>query len=318
MVKVNEDAFRYYFYFAHERMSVFWNKLHWKEVLSEDSIFQTYRFTNSYRVLDRVSQYLLKNIIYGPWDFSKEDIIFRILLFKIFNKIETWEYIESINPWVSVENFNRDAINKWLSDLIKKQSIFNAAYIITWRHGLYDHLKNKHTKRLSMLKNEIANKNLLSKIISASSLESIFSLLRNCSLIWDFLAYQYTIDINYSDFINFDENSFVKAWIWSIRWIKKCFILSDKEKDFEKYIKFTQTNFEKYNRRFWFKYVPELFWRKMTLIDIQNCFCETDKYLRVKMPKLNLWNKRIKQKYKKAKKSIELFFPPKRWLSFES
>ena len=38
--------------------------------------------------------------------------------------------------------------------------------------------------------------------------------------IGDFLAYQYTIDFNYSPYLNFSENSFVKAGIGAIRGIK--------------------------------------------------------------------------------------------------
>ena len=48
-----------------------------------------------------------------------------------------------------------------------------------------------------------------------------------------------------------------------------------------------------------------------TLIDFQNCFCETDKYLRAKMPDLKVDNVRIKQKYKESSKKIQFFFPPK-------
>ena len=39
-----------------------------------------------------------------------------------------------------------------------------------------------------------------------------------------------------------------------------------------------------------------------TLIDFQNCFCETDKYLREKWLELIVGNVRIKQKYKESSK----------------
>lgn len=48
-----------------------------------------------------------------------------------------------------------------------------------------------------------------------------------------------------------------------------------------------------------------------TLLDLQNCFCETDKFLRAKMPDLLVGNKRIKQKYKSQGDSIYYMFPPK-------
>ena len=48
--------------------------------------------TNVYRATDRVSQYLIRNVIYKNIKrYKPEDILLRILVFKIFNKIETWE-----------------------------------------------------------------------------------------------------------------------------------------------------------------------------------------------------------------------------------
>ena len=52
--------------------------------------------------------------------------------------------------------------------------------------------------------------------------------------------------------------------------------------------------------------------REPTLIDLQNCFCETDKFLRVEMPELQVDNVRIKQHYKPTyNKAIEYQFPYK-------
>src|SRR3989337_2129840 len=84
-------------------------------------------------------------------------------------------------------------------------------------------IKYKHEKWLSMIDQEIIKNRILEKIVNSSSLEEVYQLLRGCSFIGEFLAYQYAIDMNYSTVINFDENSFVKAGIGSIRGIKKCF-----------------------------------------------------------------------------------------------
>jgi len=51
--------------------------------------------------------------------------------------------------------------------------------------------------------------------------------------------------------------------------------------------------------------------REPHLIDLQNCFCETDKYLREAMPSLQIDNVRIKQKYKPNDTSISFTFPTK-------
>ena len=61
---------------------------------THDPILARFKFTNAYRASDRVSQYLIRHVIYeGPQ--SSEEVFFRIVLFKVFNKIETWELLKA-------------------------------------------------------------------------------------------------------------------------------------------------------------------------------------------------------------------------------
>ena len=80
----------YYFYFMQERMNMFWKNCEKNRLsLTEDPILRDYKFTNVYRACDRVSQYLISHVIYRHIDhFTPEDMLLRILVFKIFNKIE--------------------------------------------------------------------------------------------------------------------------------------------------------------------------------------------------------------------------------------
>src|SRR5436190_21137646 len=55
-----------------------------------DAVIAGHRFTNVYRAADRVSQYLIRNVIYAG-DQALEEVVFRTLIFKIFNRIDTWE-----------------------------------------------------------------------------------------------------------------------------------------------------------------------------------------------------------------------------------
>lgn len=184
--------------------------------------------------------------------------------------------------------------------------------MMTGTHSSYNYLDYKHEKWLQMVKDELIGQSVFDKIIDATSLSDTFDHLRGCSFIGDFLAYQYAIDMNYSNVINFSEDSFVKAGIGSIRGIKKCFgNISSAKYSNEDIIRFTQDNFEYYQSKFEYNDFNPLFGRSPTLIDLQNCFCETDKLLRVKMPDLQVQNKRIKQRYKETPKPLELFFPPK-------
>ncbi|KJY85658.1 hypothetical protein TW84_21365 [Vibrio neptunius] len=313
MVEVRDEAFRHYFYFMNERMDIFWKRYSDEgqncSVFTSDPILQMSKFTNVYRCTDRVSQYLIKNVIYSG-DYSEEDLLLRILVFKIFNRIDTWEYLESRIGDIRYENFDHALFSLLLSERISKQPIFSPAYLMTGSHSLYnDSYIYKHEKWLAMLSSEILKSSNLSRILRCCSLRDLYLELKACSFIGPFLAYQYSIDLNYSNIFDFDENSFVKAGIGAVRGIKKCFENLNGYTN-EDAIRYTYENIDKFRDKYGYDF-SSLFGREPTLIDLQNCFCETDKYLRVRMPELNIGNKRIKQKFKINHKKIDFYFPPK-------
>ena len=86
-------AYETYWRFAAERLAIFYRRRRdpvgpW----TTDPTLRAYRFTNVFRATDRVSQYLIREVQYRA-DRSLEpgEVFFRSILFKIFNKIETWE-----------------------------------------------------------------------------------------------------------------------------------------------------------------------------------------------------------------------------------
>ena len=127
----NDDTLKYYFYFIQERMNIFWRKCEDCGTLTNDPIFREYKFTNVYRACDRVSQYLIRNVIYKDLDkYTPEDVLLRILVFKVFNRIETWEYLSKQTD-IRVSNFNVEQLSKILSKRQKKHPIFSNAYMMT-------------------------------------------------------------------------------------------------------------------------------------------------------------------------------------------
>lgn len=292
---------------------MFWRKVDGKKhsEWTSDSILRTYKFTNVYRATDRVSQYLIRNVIYKDIErYTPEDVLLRIIVFKIFNKIETWEYLGSVlcNP-ITRDSFNPHEISILLTQRQAEYPIFSNAYMMTGSHKDYDYLPTKHEKWLTMVKKEIVDGGVLKEILKASSMEKVYEKLLGCSFLGGFLAYQYAIDLNYSPYLNFSENSFVKAGIGAIRGIKKCF--ESYGSCYEDAIHFVQDNFHELQRKYGFNDFRPLSGHEPTLIDLQNCFCETDKYLRAKMPELKVDNVRIKQKYKESSQKIQFYFPPK-------
>lgn len=305
----NDATFKYYFYFIQERMNIFWRKYNDAALLTTDPILQTYKFTNVYRACDRVSQYLIKNVIYQDLDrYTPEDVLLRILVFKVFNKIETWEYLIKYQD-ITLATFNARQLSKLLSERQTEYPIFSNAYMMAGSHAQYRDIPTKHHLWLQMIEDHVLKARGLKQILNSRSMAEVYAHLRDYPLVGDFLAYQYTIDLNYSPYLNFDEDSFVKAGVGAIRGIKKCFTTHGKT--YEEAILYTQEHFkvlqEKYNCTE-FRPLPG---RTPKLIDLQNCFCETDKYLRAKMPELRVGNIRIKQHYKPSTERIDFYFPDK-------
>src|SRR3569832_1670874 len=84
-----------YWRFAAERQAIFFKRIEGRSYpWTMDPILAVYKFTNAYRASDRVSQYLIKNVIYSG-EQQSDEIFFRTILFKLFNRIDTWELLES-------------------------------------------------------------------------------------------------------------------------------------------------------------------------------------------------------------------------------
>jgi hypothetical protein len=300
-----------YWEFAQERQTILYKKmLRIPGPWTDDIIIKNYKFTNSYRATDRVSQYLIRSVIYAEKEFSPEDTLFRILLFKMFNKIETWEYLEQSLGEISYKTYSYLLYDRLLTRLMSnKICIYSGAYILPSGKSAFGS-KVKHRNNLQLLEMMMSSK-LSKHIAEAESLKELFEILLSYPTLGRFLAFQYAIDINYSDLTDFDEMSFVVAGPGAERGIRKCF--PDRQGvSAESIIK------EVADRQDW-EFLQRgidfhsLNGRPLQLIDCQNLFCEIDKYSRVAHPGMFDSNRvRIKQKYKHTNlPPIDFFFPPK-------
>ena len=114
--KVSE-AYESYWRFAAERQAVFFRRVRGEtRPWTDNPVLAIYKFTNAYRASDRVSQYLIRHVIYRD-DLSKSphEVFFRILLFKLFNKIETWELLERALGPITFEDYRFAAYDAVLS-----------------------------------------------------------------------------------------------------------------------------------------------------------------------------------------------------------
>lgn len=309
MLQKRQEIYDLYWYFACERQNIFLKKLNnlpapW----TDDEILRTYKFCNSYRVNDRVSQYLLKNVIYNNKKYTKETMLFRIILFKLFNKESTWELLlENFND-ITLENFDQSKYSNVLKNALNNGvKIYNDAYISCANKAFgYD---KKHDNHLALLNKMFVVDKVQNKILECKTMKEAFNIIRSYPLIGNFMAYQLVTDINYSDIVNWQENEFTVAGPGSIRGIKKCFVNKGNMTD-EEIIKYMYENQDKEFKRLNLNF-KRIINRPLQLIDCQNIFCELDKYLRVTVPQLKSNRTKIKKKYKQKQDKIEYFYPPK-------
>lgn len=304
-------VFDTYWKFAAERQNIFFNKVNNSTYLTHDKVLLKHKFTNAYRASDRVSQYLIKNVIYSGRKYTEHDIIFRILLFKIFNKISTWELLESELNDIRIETYNFERLRNILSDAKEAQeSIYSGAYIMASGKNYFGY-NLKHENHLKLLEKYFVKGDFADKLIHSNSLSDIYKSLIQLPTLGSFLAFQYAIDINYSEVVDFSEMDFVVPGPGAKDGIRKCFIdLGDfTETDIIKWVTDGQEkNFSRLNLEF-----KNLWGRRLQLIDCQNLFCEVDKYARIVHPDISgiTDRKRIKQMYRANKDKIDLFYPPK-------
>jgi hypothetical protein len=274
---------------------------------SDDQVISAHRFTNAYRASDRVSQYLIRHVQYEG-EQSAGEVFFRTLVFKLFNRIETWERLVGALGGIRADDFSRARAETTLDRLLAAgKTVYSAAYIMpSPAFGA----QRKHANHLRLVEHMMRD-HAPEKIAMAKTMESVFALLRGYPSLGDFLAFQLTIDLNYSSITTFSEMDFVVAGPGARDGIRKCFTDVDglSEADVIRAVAdMADAEFTRLELRF-----QDLWGRRLQLIDCQNLFCEVDKYARVVHPEFSgvSGRTRIKQRFVPLRRPVPQWYPPK-------
>ncbi|MGH3549932.1 MAG: nucleotide kinase domain-containing protein [Pseudonocardiaceae bacterium] len=305
-----QGIYELYWYFASERQRAFERRVAGEEwPWTDDSILQEYKFCNVFRAADRVSQYMIQDVCYHQETCSPEDRLFQIVAFRTFSKIDTWRTVQEVlGRYPRLDDLASGAFTKSLEEAkCVNGGLYTGAFILCATDAYGQNLK--HLNHVELFRDMFLTGRLGKKLLAARSLREVYNLLHEYPLMGDFMSYQITIDLNYSDLINFSENEFTQAGPGALRGIKKCF---------ENLGDFTPTNLilwmvEHQEEEFARLNLPfnGLWGRPLHAIDAQGLFCETDKYCREAAPGLTSARKRIKARFAATLKPLQLFFPPK-------
>jgi hypothetical protein len=241
-----------------------------------DPILQAYPFCNTYRVLDRVSQYIIAEVIEkGSQD--PTELVFRILLFNTFTSINTYETLRAaITPftWSSYERADYERVLRRSYD--DKVSIYTGAF-------------QKPAPNLGFVENfmnhlvlmEVLMKDLPMQCTKAEYIADVFEWLCTFKSMGDFTAYQLVLNLSYSSVLNFSDYDFVVVGLGSRRGLQRCFkglIPHSCEVGIIRWMQLTQSDhFSRLNLKF-NGLGPRA--RPIMLCDIEHTLCEIDKYVR--------------------------------------
>ena len=316
-------VFDAYWRFAAERQDIFRHRLLGKASTICDPILQRFRFTNAYRASDRTSQFLIRHVLYDA-DWSWRDSFLRVLLFKLFNRVETWELLATELGPISEATFDQDSMEGVLDRAIARgHHIYSAAYIIPPASTFG--ARRKHANHLRFV-DRLLTERVDEQVGGCGSLREVYNTLLAQPSLGPFLAYQFTIDLNYGPHLAFSEADFVVPGPGARDGLAKCFA-SFGDLSAEDVIRWTadtqEAQFSARGIQF-----ADLWGRPLQLVDCQNLYCEVGKYARVAHPEFAgiAGRVRIKQHYTPRKEKISAWYPPKwglnerirRWLDLAS
>jgi len=300
-----------YWYFASERHRIFERRIAGEPwPWTSDPILQTFKFCNVFRAADRVSQYLIRDVAYHDEPCSSEDRLFQIIAFRMFSKIESWRAVrEFLGHHPTLRELRNGSFTEALEYARHTNGrLYTGAFILCAANAYgysFKHLNHVELFRHMFLRDAIGK-----RLVAAKSLRRVYEILRGYPLMGDFMSYQVTVDLNYSDLFNFSENEFTQAGPGAMRGVKKVFEdLGDYTPD--EVILWMVDHQEEEFARLGLPF-NGLWERPLHAIDCQGLFCETDKYCREAAPELTSARKRIKAKFSACPEQIQLFFPP-RW-----
>ena len=166
-----------YWKFAAERQEVFFRKLEGHPApWTDDPIIARHKFTNAYRASDRVSQFLIKHVVYEG-EQSPEELFFRTILFKLFNKIETWEMLQDRLSTLCYADYSFQRYDEVLAEAQASGSrIYSGAYMMPSARSSFGHTQ-KHRNHLLLLERMMGDE-VPQRIAGASSMKQAFKILK--------------------------------------------------------------------------------------------------------------------------------------------
>ncbi|KAI0044558.1 hypothetical protein FA95DRAFT_1496875 [Auriscalpium vulgare] len=250
---------------------------------TEDPIFQQHAFTNVFRIFDRTTQYILRHVVHEG-DPDLHETCFRVILFRFFCRISTWELLVARLGTPTWRNFDLDAYEAVLRvEYDSQRPLYGTAYIMPAPPlGGATNFAN-HLRLLKLM----MDVDLPGQLAGLSEMSDAFERIALFPSMGDFLAFQLLLDLNMIPQISYPED-------WAIcgpgadACLRKIFgpgVVGH----FGEALKWLHDTQQRHFARLGI--APERRPRVhcsappgLSLVDLEHSLCETDVYSRVKHP----------------------------------
>lgn len=271
------DIFKYYVaerYRMHILKDVKGKPFPW----TEDRILSRYRFTNVRREQDKNTKYLL-NMMQAHGNRLTYNMFCNILLFRLFNKIET---MECLGGWVDFDHYRHLLVRAQLQDVPKGYIYFTNAYLSSGMKKEFNKYFPEQPMRVMNIPNVVDRFGLdmFLDICEAQHPQDVIDALKRVNGINDFLAYQVFVDLTYLPDFPWSENEFVVSgpgcelgldYLFDdkggLTYNELLFWLRDNCPITREWCMEHMTDIPKYDRY-------------MNVMSLENCMCELGKYMK--------------------------------------
>lgn len=258
---------------------------------TEDKILRDYFFCNTYRVLDKLCQYLIKEVIEkGSQD--PEEVVFRVLLFNSYTRIETWELLDRELGPLTWSMYDRDKYRAVLAAAAARdEKLYTGAFIKPAPHFGFE---QNYANHLCLLESFMVNQ-LSARLVAAPYLANVYEYIISFPSMGPFSTYQLILCLTYTKVLNFHPGDVVVSGPGSVSGLNKLFgaaamargkveVGTEFDAEVMRYLAASQAqHFERLGLEFSGlgpKGLP------MTVVDIEHTLCEVDKYCRIAHPHL--------------------------------
>lgn len=188
---------------------------------TQDVALATHGYCNVYRVLDRCSQYLIRNVIQrGPQDI--EEVVFRVCLYNVFHRVETWELLcAAFPPMPTYASFDEQA---YIDVLTAAKDAGAKLYTGAFQKPAHRWTAVTHANHMWLIA-AFMGAGLPQLLAECDTLADVYAELKSFPGMGPFNAWQLALDLSYTPAFHFHQADLVVPGPGALAGLNLCFHL---------------------------------------------------------------------------------------------